>query len=186
MRTLLAAAAVLVLGGCDYLFSNEPITGPVPEYRPVLLPGVQDADSDEDIAIRVSIHRDSKVGLKGDFVTEKQLTQRLIVFAERRRDMDAPDQPSLVWLEILADREAPWSATHRPLRAAADPDVRIFQVRFRVFDEKTGHPGWLIARVSPYGIRAEPGTPTGEVLRRAHSIRGNTGDPILLSPEEPE
>jgi hypothetical protein len=184
MRTLLAAAAVLVLGGCDYLFSNEPIPVPVPPFHPVFVRTVQQADPEP--ACWVTIDRDGTIRLRRDAVTYKQLVQRLLVYAERIRDIDHPLQPSLTFLLITADREAPWSATRLPLKAAHDPDVRIYQVLFRVFDERTGRPGWLNAQVSSDGLRAEDDSPTGEVLRRAHTLGEEKAEPVPLCPEEPE
>jgi biopolymer transport protein ExbD len=79
-----------------------------------------------------------EVKLKGDKVTFKQLTQRLLVFAERKRDMDHPMQPSEVFALIRCDKDIRWRQVQWVMQACADPDVRIYKLQFATAKPKEG------------------------------------------------
>jgi biopolymer transport protein ExbD len=70
------------------------------------------------------------IKVKGDEVNLKTLTQRLLVFAERKRDTEHPMQPSEVFALIRCDREIRWREVQWVMQACADPDVRIYKLQF--------------------------------------------------------
>ena len=71
-----------------------------------------------------------EIKCKGEPVTFKQLTQRLLVFAERKRDDEHPMQPSEVFALIRCDRQIRWREVQWVMQACADPDVRIYKLQF--------------------------------------------------------
>jgi biopolymer transport protein ExbD len=70
------------------------------------------------------------IKVKGQEVDIKTLTQKLLVFAERKRDMDHPMQPSEVFALIRCDQEIRWREVQWVMQACADPDVRIYKLQF--------------------------------------------------------
>ena len=71
-----------------------------------------------------------EIKVRGELVDFKTLTQRLLVFAERDRDMDHPMQPSEVFALIRCDAEIQWLQVQWVMQACADPDVRIYKLQF--------------------------------------------------------
>jgi len=70
------------------------------------------------------------IKVKGEVVDLKTLTQKLLVFAERKRDMEHPMQPSEVFALIRCDRDIRWREVQWVMQACADPDVRIYKLQF--------------------------------------------------------
>jgi biopolymer transport protein ExbD len=70
------------------------------------------------------------IRVKGQTVDFKTLTQKLLVIAERKRDMDHPMQPSEVFALIRCDRDIRWREVQWVMQACADPDVRIYKLQF--------------------------------------------------------
>ena len=71
--------------------------------------------------------------MRGERVSRQKLTMRLLIFSERIRDTEHPDQPGEVRVNIRAGRDVPWSAVRRVLDACQDPDVRICKIAFAVY-----------------------------------------------------
>ena len=78
------------------------------------------------------------IKVKGDEVNLKTLTQRLLVFAERERDMEHPMQPSEVFALIRCDEEIRWVEVQWVMQACADPDVRIYKLQFATGKPRDG------------------------------------------------
>ncbi len=69
---------------------------------------------------------------RGKEVPREDLLHRLLFFANRKRDMDHPDWPSMVTLVIRCDRDIAWREVRRILELCRHDDVRIYLVRFAV------------------------------------------------------
>ena len=78
------------------------------------------------------------IKVKGDEVNLKTLTQRLLVFAERKRDMEHPMQPSEVFALIRCDEKIRWLEVQWVMQACADPDVRIYKLQFATGKPRDG------------------------------------------------
>ena len=70
------------------------------------------------------------IRVKGQTVDLKTLTQKLLVFAERKRDLEHPMQPSEVFALIRCDKDIRWRQVQWVMQACADPDVRIYKLQF--------------------------------------------------------
>ncbi|MEN8148356.1 MAG: biopolymer transporter ExbD [Planctomycetota bacterium] len=70
------------------------------------------------------------VRLKGQTVDWKTLPNKLLAFAERKRDLEHPMQPSEVFALIRCDRDIRWREVQWVMQACADPDVRIYKLQF--------------------------------------------------------
>jgi hypothetical protein len=99
---------------------------PLPE-----VPGGQEPDCGaRDLPIRVIVHEDGRYEIKGRICSPARIVGRLQVFAERKMDMEHPEQPSVIPLSLAAHRGAPWPAVRGLLEACAHPEVRIRFVTF--------------------------------------------------------
>ena len=58
------------------------------------------------------------------------LTDVLLNFAGRKRDLDHPMQPSEVYALIRCDQEIRWREVQWVMQACAHPDVRIYKLQF--------------------------------------------------------
>jgi hypothetical protein len=68
--------------------------------------------------------------LKGKQYRLGPLTDILLSFANRERDMDHPMAPSEVYALIRCDREIRWREVQWVMQACAHPDVRIYKLQF--------------------------------------------------------
>ena len=59
---------------------------------------------------------------------EKPLLHRLMIFAEKKRDLGHPMQPSMQGILFRVDARAPWRAVLAALELPDDPDVRIHRL----------------------------------------------------------
>ena len=80
------------------------------------------------------------IRVKGQTVDLKTLTQKLLVFAERKRDMEHPMQPSEVFALIRCDEKIRWLEVQWVMQACADPDVRIYKLQFATGKPRDGEP----------------------------------------------
>jgi len=71
-----------------------------------------------------------KIMLKGKQYALGPLTDMLLSFANRKRDMDHPMQPSEVYALIRCDSEIRWREVQWVMQACAHPDVRIYKLQF--------------------------------------------------------
>jgi len=78
------------------------------------------------------------IKVKAEEVNLKQLTQRLLVFAERKRDTEHPMQPSEVFALIRCDEKIRWLDVQWVMQACADPDVRIYKLQFATGKPREG------------------------------------------------
>ena len=78
------------------------------------------------------------IKVKGSVVDLKTLTQKLLVFAERKRDMEHPMQPSEVFALIRCDKDIRWREVQWVMQACADPDVRIYKLQFATAKPREG------------------------------------------------
>jgi biopolymer transport protein ExbD len=70
------------------------------------------------------------IKFKGQALDLKSLTQKLLVHAERKRDLEHPMQPSEVFALIRCDKDIRWREVQWVMQACADPDVRIYKLQF--------------------------------------------------------
>ncbi|MEN8150116.1 MAG: hypothetical protein ABFS86_09845 [Planctomycetota bacterium] len=114
------------------------------DFDGVLLPEAGGATCDygccDDLRVIVNLRVTAAGGVetlvKGKSVSGEELVTKHLVFAERRRDLEDPDQPSLVAALIRADRRVPWAAVRRVLDACQDPDVRIYRLQFATWAKR--------------------------------------------------
>lgn len=78
--------------------------------------------------LRIIVKADGTIRFKGQDYTLKELPRRLLVFAERMRDMDHPCQPSTTTVFLAAHREARWEYVQGVLYACAHHEIRIRNV----------------------------------------------------------
>jgi len=80
------------------------------------------------------------IKVKSREVDLKTLTQRLLVFAERKRDEKHPMRPSEVFALIRCDEKIRWREVQWVMQACADPDVRIYKLQFATGKPPKGSP----------------------------------------------
>ena len=71
-----------------------------------------------------------QVKYKGTELNLETLTTKLLQFANRKRDMDHPMQPSEVFALIRCDQDIRWREVQWVMQACAHPDVRIYKIQF--------------------------------------------------------
>jgi len=107
-----------------------------------VVPGHVPIDESLDLQARLVLDRDGAVLLKGSRLGIPELTKRIHVFSERRRDFGDPLQPSLVAIRLAVHRELTWGNVDSVLRVLVDEDIRIGNVVFLI--EEAPFPRWGI------------------------------------------
>jgi len=124
-----------------------------------VVPGEQ-ALPHQGLETRVALERDGRVEMKGEFLGDPDLKERLLVHAERQRDLGHPLQYSTVPFLLAIHRELSWHRVEEVLWLMADLDVRIRRVTFLTAeypDDRRGVEVQLGARARPTQVRyAEP------------------------------
>jgi len=92
-------------------------------------PGPANTPAEEEL-LEILVAKDGRLTLGGKEVDIRQLTMKLLVWAERSRDLEHPFQPSHMPIVIHASRDARWQQLQWTMQAAADPDVRIWRIYF--------------------------------------------------------
>jgi len=134
----LAAIPALVFGiGAPMCIEAMPPRGS--ESERIVLPEMEAPGSAhwcEDLRAVLTLRRntvgDIEMFLRGRPIHPDDLTTKLLLYAERKRDLEHPDQPSEVFLHLRAEPGIPWGEVRRVLLACQDPDVRMYKIAFAV------------------------------------------------------
>jgi len=109
-------------------------TVPLPE-----VPGGVAADRGVDHLIRIAVDGKGDTWRWMERHGPEETFALLERFANRKRDMGHPQQPSAVRVFLAAHRDAPWSAVRQVLAICADLAVRIFPVTFLTEEDEWGN-----------------------------------------------
>jgi len=80
--------------------------------------------------LEILVTKDRRLFVGGKEVDFRQLTMKLLVWAERSRDNSHAQQPSNMPVLFHASRDVRWREMQWVMQAAADPDVRIWRIYF--------------------------------------------------------
>lgn len=95
--------------------------------------------------VRVTIDAEGGLTIRRVEYSGQSLAENLFVHADAARDLDHPQQASLIYIMIRPDRSAPWSSVRDLIDACRNPAVRIPQLIFEVESEFDEEPGTLAA-----------------------------------------
>lgn len=126
MVTRIALVFALVLAACG---GPSPLSGPPLPRLWTLGPAAVDLKGPR---LEIVIGADGVIRVGEQQFDLKALCERLCTFAEIRRDLDHPSSPGEGFLVIRCHRDLPWSAIHRVLLAAGEPNVRLYRILFAV------------------------------------------------------
>lgn len=136
LRPLLATLPAVFLGLLLPLMVLPTTFGPDPYWMELPESQASGWGPCEDLRVIVNLKwntvGDVETHVKGNSVTQDELIQKLLVFAERKRDTENPLQPSEVRAHLRVEPDIPWSEVRRVLDACEDPDVRIYKITFAV------------------------------------------------------
>lgn len=105
------------------------------------------------LELRLAVERDGRVEMKGEFLDDSVLKERLRAFADRQRDLfSTPQQYSTVQVWLAVHHEQTWRRVDEVLWLLADADVRIRNVAFLTSEFPAGHRGVPVV----LGARARP------------------------------
>ena len=102
------------------------------------VPGAVPVDEHVESRIRIALDIDGMYVVKGRRVGPKELTQKLLVYADRKRDLDHPMQWSMVRALLAVHRDVTWGDLEGLLRIVADPDVRIRHAELLTWESEDG------------------------------------------------
>jgi hypothetical protein len=145
---------------------------------------------DEGRHFRLVVVRSGAIWFRHAPVAGEALRATILEQADRHRDETDPETPSEVFLEVAADRSAPFGVLRPVLEACRDPAVRIRKLVLVYFagDEDYHHllPVYIMAGHPPVDTRsirvsggASP-TPPGETLLAALGDGGQENRPVRL------
>ena len=101
---------------------------------------VEDKDDDPDTRVILNVTKQDQktfdrtglvdIKLKGNVYDLEKLKEELFKYAEKKRDLDHPSQPSEIFVLIRCDKDIRWREVQWVMQACADPAVRIYKLQF--------------------------------------------------------
>ncbi|MEN8150353.1 MAG: hypothetical protein ABFS86_11055 [Planctomycetota bacterium] len=101
-------------------------------------------DGSEPFRVRIAVETDGRLLVREEPIAADALIEKLLIFAERERDMEHPLQPSRVQALLAVHREAKWSDALVALNCVSDFDVRIRNVAL-LTREESAYRRWAVA-----------------------------------------
>ncbi|MEN8148716.1 MAG: hypothetical protein ABFS86_02765 [Planctomycetota bacterium] len=100
------------------------------------VPGSSLVDEAVELRIRIVLDDDGRYVVEGKRMNGEELTRKLLVHAERKRDMEHYMQWSMVRGFLAVHRDGTWGDLESLLKIVADPDIRIRHAELATFEEK--------------------------------------------------